>query len=343
MHAHYVFLSCGGFGFFLLDEDHSLNQKLLQDCIDRLSAPFPPDFLDEQGSDRLAEEMTPAAVALLKQGVALNVEAWIANVHADAEARASLEQFLQRDDVLTCPVWKQRFQALPPRGVVARLARRLQISLSPRAGFYNFRTLQDFKREIKRIRHWYRRGRREVKPLRHKCRRIIRLRVQAQRAKAKRQRAPKRSIMTKKVELHYRRLLRPLRLQGLWRWRRAALAMLQAGLRMQSGTVPVERLWAIVQAMFPAQARSMSEDWFVFLSHLAFLRVNYLHFNGPSLPGWAKHDALLKESSDALLHIATSFNQDDRRRADLLAALKKPFQAAGHGGAATLHLDSRGF
>ena len=56
--------------------------------------------------------------------------------------------------------------------------------------------------------------------------------------------------------------------------------------------------------------------------------------------GWAKHDVLLKESSEALLHIAISFNQDDRRRTDLLAALKKPFQAAGHGDAVSLDLDS---
>jgi len=113
--------------------------------------------------------------------------------------------------------------------------------------------LEDFKSEIKKNRRWYREGRREVKPLRHRCRRIVRLRVQALHAKLKRQRAPTRSSMTAKVQLHYKRLLRPLRLQGLWRWRRAALAMLQAGLRMQSGTIPVERLWAIVQAMFPPE------------------------------------------------------------------------------------------
>ena len=89
-----------------------------------------------------AEEMTPAAVELLKQGVALDVKAWLANVDADAQGRAILEQFLQRDDVLTHPVWKEHFQAWPPRGVVARLARRLNVSLSLRAGFYNFAPLQ---------------------------------------------------------------------------------------------------------------------------------------------------------------------------------------------------------
>lgn len=286
--------------------------------------------------------MTPAAVELLKQGVALDVKAWLANVDADAQGRAILEQFLQRDDVLTHPVWKEHFQAWPPRGVVARLARRLNVSLSLRAGFYNFRTLADFKCEIKKIRRWYRSGRREVKPLRHRCRRIVRLRVQAQHVKIQRKKVHKHSIMTAKVELHYRRLLRPLRLQGLWRWRRAALAMLQAGLRMQSGTIPVERLWAIVQAMFPPQTRSVSEERFSFLSQLAFLRVIYLHFNGPSLPGWTRHDALLKESSDALLHIAMSFNQDDRRREDLLAALRKPFHSMADHTDATADLDARG-
>lgn len=145
--------------------------------------------------------MTPAAVELLKQGVALDVKAWLANVDADAQGGAILEQFLQRDDVLTHPVWKEHFQAWPPRGVVARLARRLNVSLSIRAGFYNFRTLADFKCEIKKIRRWYRIGRREVKPLRHRCRRIVRLRVQAQHVKIQRKKVHKRSIMTAKVEL----------------------------------------------------------------------------------------------------------------------------------------------
>ena len=44
--------------------------------------------------------------------------------------------------------------------------------------------LEDFKSEIKKNRRWYREGRREVKPLRHRCRRIVRLRVQALHAEA---------------------------------------------------------------------------------------------------------------------------------------------------------------
>ena len=239
--------------------------------------------------------MTPDAVALLKDAIALNVESWLPKARANPTAKECLVRFLQRPDVLSHQVWKETFKAWPPRGVVARMARRLEISLHTQADFYNFRTLKDFRQEIKRIRRWYRQGRREVRTRRYKCRRIVRLRAYTAQKQMKRQSAMKRSIMNAKVELHYKRLLSPLRLQGLWRWRRTALAMRQAKLRMHSGTVAVERLWATAQAMFPPQTTGMSEDWFVFLSRLAFLRINFVHFNGPSLPGWAQHDALSKK------------------------------------------------
>ncbi|CAJ1434066.1 unnamed protein product [Effrenium voratum] len=174
-------------------------------------------------------------------------------------------------------------------------------------GFYNYSSKKEFKREVRRIRDWY---------------------------GARRVRSPARSIMNAKVKLHYARLLNKTRVQGLWRWRAAALAMLDAGLPMQTGTVAVERLWAQVQAIFPPQGRGMSLAWFQLLSNLAYLRVNYNHYNGASLPPWCKHDAVLKQSLDGLLSLALSFSQDDERLPQILEDLSSPFrtteQEAGH-------------
>ena len=43
---------------------------------------------------------------------------------------------------------------------------------------------------------------------------------------------------------HYRRLNLWLKVCGLWRWRRVALSVQEAGIAMQTGTVSVERYWA---------------------------------------------------------------------------------------------------
>ena len=77
----------------------------------------------------------------------------------------------------------------------------------------------------------------------------------------------------------YKRLLKPLRMEGLWRWRTIALALRQAGMSVLSGTVPMERLWAALKDMFPAAARVISPEWFWLLAQLAYLRYTYRHFH----------------------------------------------------------------
>ena len=136
------------------------------------------------------------------------------------------------------------------------------------------------------------------------------LRSRAKMRPAFRVRTSKRCIMTAKVQLHYRRLLQKTRLQGLWSWRRVPLRLRSCGLPVHTGTVPVARLWNTAMNMFPPQSRTMSTPWFTLLANMAYLRINFQHFNGPSLPGWCRHDALLKESLDHLMSAALTFAQD---------------------------------
>ena len=70
-----------------------------------------------------------------------------------------------------------------------------------------------------------------------------------------------------KVEARYRRLQKPLRLRGLWNWRKCAAALHLAGIGVQSGTVPVERLWFSTDQFWPEMARDMHKDWWSLLSH----------------------------------------------------------------------------
>lgn len=251
-------------------------------------------------------ELSESAVELLRSAVSLHVQEWTKLASHDKPAAAELKRFLQSAAVLKHPIWMKTFESLPPRGVVARMARRLKVEVHDTIGFFNYKTKNHFKEEISRIRKWYKVGRREVLSATGKKRRI--LRSAAARRKARR-RAPARSIMNAKVCLHYDRLVKPARLQGLWLWRTAALSMLAAGLPMQTGTVPVERLWSQIQHIFPKETRSMSYAWFQLLANLAFLRVNYHHYNGRAYPGWCERDSVLKQSLDALLQVATTLSE----------------------------------
>eukprot|EP00973_Karenia_brevis_P029687 4094586-Karenia_brevis.AAC.1 len=72
---------------------------------------------------------------------------------------------------------------------------------------------------------------------------------------------------------------------------------------MQTGTVPVERLWGTLLNFFPPQMRFADHVWMLFLLDLAFLRFNWMHFHGHGLaaPAWAAGDTRLQQRADALL------------------------------------------
>ena len=124
--------------------------------------------------------------------------------------------------------------------------------------------------------------------------------------------------MTKKLKAHYKRLQRNLREEGLWNWRKVALALHEAGLALQTGTVPVERLWAVLDQFLPAGARRIGKVWFTFLADLMFLRCAYLHFNGRVLPAWSRDDSLMASQVDSLLQIAKELQAEPSHQEPLI-------------------------
>jgi hypothetical protein len=68
----------------------------------------------------------------------------------------------------------------------------------------------------------------------------------------------------------------------MWAWRRIALGLHRAGIAIQTGTNPVERMWAMLQTMLPDGATVITPRWFRLLANLAYLRLVYRHYNGPS-------------------------------------------------------------
>ena len=111
---------------------------------------------------------------LLRCAVRDSVLVWKVKMERDPAAKNEVVTLLGSPGVLDNGVWKEEFGARVPRGVVARMARRLKVPLHTNAGFFNYTSKKSFVKEMKRIRDWYKIGRRAVKPIRLRCKRIRR-------------------------------------------------------------------------------------------------------------------------------------------------------------------------
>ena len=140
------------------------------------------------------------------------------------------------------------------------------------------------------MRRWYSTGRRLQRP---------RLGILRQPGKAPV--VGRATLWSDKMSTHYRRLLGPIYLRGLMRWRRCALALHRAGIPVHSGTIPVERHWHKNTSFWPPQTRNVAEPTFRLLSSMCFLRFNWCHFNKPWGPTWTRGDVLLQQQSDEMI------------------------------------------
>ena len=255
------------------------------DMINRLSSPAAgPGHCDPGTGPQLPKE----AVALLKTAVEQPRDAVERAVDANDAAANSLRGFLRHPGVRRSVSWTAIFGADPPRGTLARLAKRFGVELAPSCQAYAWGSKDEFASEVALIRQWYATGRRACRP------RLGMRRTRLQKARVK----GVNCVMTQAVRKHYRKLLDPTRLEGLWHWREIADALSGAGIGVQSGTVPVERLWASLKGMFPQEARRMSMPWFNLLAKLTYFRYNYRHFHCKASPAWTEEDSLLAERLD---------------------------------------------
>ena len=105
--------------------------------------------------------------------------------------------------------------------------------------------------------------------------------------------------------------------------REVALATRQAGIPVQSGTVPVERMWSILASMIPPASKLVSPRWFNVLAMLMYVRVNFRHFNSRGSAGFAERDSLLHQRLETLLTLTQAVSQEGG--ADHLYPLFDPF------------------
>ena len=262
-----------------------------QDCMTRLSAPPRPCISStSKSSVDVQVQLTESTKSLLRTPIARPPSEFRLAVAQNKEDAISLKAFISSANVDKSQTWKEVVGSFPPRGTIARICRLVDGSLHDTVGYYNHENRKALKREIRRIQKWYRVGRRQVRIRR---RGIIRDRQQAGPVSGVR------VVLSNKVQAHYRRLLKPLRIEGMMKWRKLALATIAAGVPVQSGTVGVERLWAILVRMLPAETKKISPRWFRVLAMLMFVRYNFGHYR-TSCPGMLENDPLMAQRLETM-------------------------------------------
>lgn len=252
-----------------------------KDIMQRLSLK-PLDFKEEWGQPA---ELAQDHDTLLRTLVEELKETALKQLREDPAGSVALKDFLEQPMVNEANTWLRVFGASPTRGVVRRACEVVGAEIHESMGYHGFAKLADFKKAIKDLRKWYEAGKKSSRR-RRGIRRV---------AKAKPRVQGKRSAITATVADHYSRLLQPLRLEGFWKWRQVALAVQEADVPLQTGTVAVERWWSSLKQMLPSEARCLSKGWFDILARLAFLRHNIRHFQAGSTAPWADGDPLLSQ------------------------------------------------
>jgi hypothetical protein len=262
----------------------------------------PPEDLAAAGDDLLV-----AAVVEIKTVFLQKLGA------AGHESKTALTHFLSTPNADRAGAWRRLFGARPPRGVIARIARLADVQLHDTLKPAGYATKGALLKELRRMERWYRPGRRGVR----RRSGIRRTRHQSMHVRGVK------SCWNKKVAAHYGRLRKKLRLEGLWKWREAAMALRQAGIKVQTGTVAVERFWFTLKDMLPTAAKDISPAWFRVLSMLVFLRHNFRHFNAGQMPTWCHKDSMLAQRIDGFIACARLWQEGEGHHLD---ALFDPFK-----------------
>lgn len=224
-----------------------------QTLLCRLSAgPAPLQDLSEEQSAE-PPELSQEAQGLLKVCVKNNAKTFHQHWQQHPQAARELQAFLSSPGVRKATqIWKKVFDAQPPMPVIARCCAKCHAAKPPCVKYTNYVTMADFKAEINKMEKWYLPGRRV-----DRWRQGL-LRTTPSASAFERGR---RSVFTAKVRDHYRRLRHQLYMEGLSKWRSCALQLHKAQLSVQSGTIPVERLWSYFVSLWPEQSRNVTETF----------------------------------------------------------------------------------
>ena len=82
-------------------------------------------------------------------------------------------------------------------------------------------------------------------------------------------------------------------------WKKVALEVRAASVPLRTGTMSVEKIWALFYDYVPKSTTRISLRFFRILAQLVLIRFNIVHFTSGNLPGWVDGDTLLHQRLDA--------------------------------------------
>ena len=285
------------------------------DCVNRLSAPL------QQQKSAVDEERPPQLGSvekkMLTQAVRLPKAKFDPLMAESEDSLGNLKLWMGHSTVGVAPEWQQLFGAFPPRGTLARIARRLQVELHANVKGHGWGSPKEFCLELTKLNKWYATGKKSM----------TRRRGIRRGHKAGPWRSGRPVVLTKKIRKQLKLIGSGTGLEGLWNWRSIASHLQTASIPVQTGTVAVERLWANAGDFYPDAANNMALEWWSLLSQLTYVRFNYRHFNQSSLPNWCRGDSLLAQRLDALTSLARALSED-QDTLPAISALQATFETA---------------
>ena len=133
------------------------------DMINRLSAASPSRESLAQPDKGGLPDLCYAARSLLRCAVKLPKAKFDqVAVATPADVRSQLKAFMAHSQVHKAPEWRRIFGARPPRGTLARLARRAGTPLHPKRLGLPWTTKRAFRKQIGRLIRWYKPGRKAL-------------------------------------------------------------------------------------------------------------------------------------------------------------------------------------
>ena len=127
------------------------------------AGPVGEEFPDPQPLEEVARTLLETAVKKPSVSFRLAIE-------SNPGATEALRRFLQQPRASDSTSWIEIFGAYPPRGVVARVARRCGANLHATMCKRGYHNKTAFRAEQRRMLRWYRHGRRETRRPRGICR-----------------------------------------------------------------------------------------------------------------------------------------------------------------------------
>ena len=127
-------------------------------ALTRLSAPEKTRSMP-QADEAKPKDLDSGAHDLLQEAVMCGYKRFQNKLQANAVTAMAIRDWLGQPNVEISTTWKQVFQARPPLGTLRRLRARFGLQAGD-AGDFNFSSLKDFTKELRRIRRWYGKPRR---------------------------------------------------------------------------------------------------------------------------------------------------------------------------------------